>query len=46
MTHAVVGARYLTRLAVINRVEVVETPARVVHCEVCASAAEAQTQLS
>lgn len=42
MSHAVVGPRYLTRVAVINRVDVVETPARAVHCEICAHAVEAQ----
>jgi hypothetical protein len=42
--HAIVEARYLTRLAVINRVEVVEPPARIVHCAICASAEEAQAR--
>jgi len=44
MAHAIVEARYLSRIAVINRVEVVEPPARVVHCAVCASAAKAQAR--
>jgi hypothetical protein len=44
MAHAIVEPRYLTRTAVINRVELVEPPARVVHCAICASAEEAQTR--
>jgi hypothetical protein len=43
MAHAVLDVRYLTRTAVINRVETVDTPARVVHCQVCAAAIEAQS---
>ena len=44
MAHAIVEPRYLTRTAVINRVELVEPPARVVHCAICASAEQAQTR--
>ncbi len=39
--HAVMAAHHLTRLAVINRVERVEPPARVLRCETCALAHEA-----
>lgn len=41
--HAVVEARILTRIAVINRVEEVDVPARIVSCQICAAAAEAQS---
>jgi hypothetical protein len=41
--HAVIAPRYLTRLAVINRVETVEPPARAMRCEICAAAQEALT---
>ena len=44
MAHAIVESRHLTRTAVINRVELVEPPARVVHCAICASAEEAQAR--
>ena len=44
MAHAIVEPRYLTRTAVINRVELVEPSARVVHCPICASAEKAQTR--
>ena len=46
MAHAIVEPRYLNRTAVINRAELVEPPARVVHCAICASAEEAQTRLA
>ncbi len=42
--HVVVGVRSLTRTAVINRVEVLEPPARVIQCAVCARATEAQAR--
>lgn len=44
MAHAVVNARYLTRIAGINRIETVEVPGRVVHCRVCAAALETQAR--
>ena len=40
--HAVRTSRYLTRTAPINRVEIVDPPARSIRCEVCAAAREAQ----
>lgn len=44
MDHAVIGVRHLTRVGVINRVETVVPPARVVYCNVCAAAVEAQAR--
>ncbi len=44
MAHAVVGARYLTRTGVINRQETVDVPARLIYCQVCAAAAEAEAR--
>jgi hypothetical protein len=41
--HAVVAPRYLTRMAVINRLVTVEPPARAMRCEICAAAQEALT---
>jgi hypothetical protein len=42
--HSEVEPRWLTRTAVINRVVVVEPPARVVRCGVCSEARGAATQ--
>ncbi len=42
MDHAVLEAHYLTWTGIINRVVTVETPARIVHCQVCAAALDAQ----
>jgi hypothetical protein len=39
--HARVVGRYLTRIAVINRVVTVDPPARVIYCATCAAAHEA-----
>ena len=42
--HAVSFARHLTRTATINRVIVVEPPARLIRCRVCATANDAAHQ--
>jgi hypothetical protein len=39
--HAVVVQHHLTRVAVINRIENVEPPARLLYCETCAAAHDA-----
>jgi hypothetical protein len=39
--HVVVGVHHLTRVAVINRVENVEPPARLMYCDTCAAAHDA-----
>jgi len=36
--HTTVAHRYLTRTALINRVETVNPPARVIYCTTCAAA--------
>jgi hypothetical protein len=42
--HAVFSLRNLTRIEPINRVEVVEPPARVIRCEMCAKTRDAQNR--
>lgn len=44
LAHAVAEPRYLTRVAVINRIETVAAVARVIHCPVCAAALDAQAR--
>jgi hypothetical protein len=39
--HAIVAPHHLTRPGLINRLETVEPPARLVHCETCAAAHDA-----
>jgi len=39
--HAALGCRHLTRTSLINRVETVDPPARVMYCTTCAAAHEA-----
>jgi hypothetical protein len=39
--HAIVAQHHLTRVGVINRIETVEPPARLMLCETCAAAHDA-----
>ena len=39
--HAIVAPHHLTRVGVINRIETIEPPARLMYCETCATAHDA-----
>jgi hypothetical protein len=41
LDHAIVASHHLTHVGVINRVEIIEPPARLMYCHTCAAAHDA-----